>query len=195
MTPEQIINEVIVAYGQFANRKDHLFNILKGVVKEYERSVFPKYCITEYEETITSGSRKEDIFISGGFGVVSVTINDNGTYFPLIIGDLQYVLFKDSLNKNLYCGIRVEDDGIRLMFPQDGLGSDSNDVTVSILYYKHTSITSIDTDYPELDFLYDKVKVGLLYEVAKEAKDLERLGAFEKEWYMIIGREVGGART
>jgi len=179
MTPTELIDQIVLSYGQIGGRRDDIFDWTKEILREVETVLQPEYTLSTSTHTLSGATT---LTVSDTISIVSVAHNDGNS----VLHPITRTHF-DSLSSEtpacMFYYAQQTPDGHTIYFNS----SPTDNVVVRSRIYTDLG-SDPDTDSPALDHLFPIILQGLHAKVALVLKDLDRYKAEDLHYRTMLGQ-------
>ena len=178
MTPDELIEQVTLSYGQLSEKTGTLFDWLKEIVRDVEAKLLPEYM---YEVTTATLSGATTYLYTDAAYIESVAHNDgNSLLYRTTKAGVEQMW--SGITDCLYWYPKQQPDGIAIYFN----ASPTDDVVIKARVFTDLGSDS-SVDFPELDYIAPVVLNGLHAKASGVLKDKERLAVYSQQYMAQLG--------
>ena len=187
MTPTEVIDQIVLSYGQLAGKRETIFTWTKEVLREVEEKLAPAYTKTSTTRNI-SGSTTMNV--SGAITIDQVYHNTNDVLFRLT---KEHMARLTSVSDGfcLYWAQELAPGHVKITF------NEAPTDPVVVEYYAYTDLGGDpDVDSEALDHVFPIVLKGLHAKAALVLKDTQRATEMRVEYLNMLGElpQTGGRK-
>ena len=183
MTPQQLIDDAIASFGQFAGKSSQVEQDFWEILHEVELVVKPADCLktSNFTAVVLTDYLSIDLSATRAFDIGAVFRQSDGIRLSPV-----------SEQALMGMSLIFPSGSVYAYFPEQREIRISRGQLVSpptvyrVSYFEPTAQVSANTDLPIIDRLYPYLRVGLLARLSLKAKDMDRAKVFEQEYVTLL---------